>query len=420
MAPPTSHVLRGLATTLILAACADGVPEAARPVVDTVSPGVVRVTSPGPVWADSATAWRLVETLRIQGQETTPSELISPMKLAVDEWGRVYVADQKPTVIKLYDRDGTFIRTIGREGAGPGEFRVALLAVGRGEVVVHDPPTARTSVFDTTGAYLRSWSSGCCFWTDIQLDQAGLVYVPTLPQTGGGERSREAFVRYQVLDGGLVDTVWVPRREEARMWVLRQGNDGVATTPVPLTPQVVYGLDPRGGLVYGWSGEYQLVRSTNGRDTTGLVARAWSPEPVSASWKRAIVDTMVENWNWAPPAQVRAAFRVEDIPDTRPAFETIGADPEGRIWVRLGYAQASDTGVRFDVFESDGRWLGTLTVPLRFERFPPPVFTGDALVLLALDDLGRPMVVRYTRIAQALADRYHPLGAQKWPRPGAR
>ena len=50
------------------------------------------------------------------GDPQTPGELIDPNSVALDEWGRAFVVDQKPSVIKVFDANGSYIRTIGGEG----------------------------------------------------------------------------------------------------------------------------------------------------------------------------------------------------------------------------------------------------------------------------------------------------------------
>ena len=109
------HLLIGL----LLIGCGDtGHSGPARPVIDTLPGGVVRVRNPGPSgWSDSS-GFRLVEELTIAGVAGETSELANPSMLAVDKDGRIYVSDG---AIKLFGADGSFIRTVGRDGAGPGE-----------------------------------------------------------------------------------------------------------------------------------------------------------------------------------------------------------------------------------------------------------------------------------------------------------
>jgi hypothetical protein len=42
--------------------------------------------------------------------------------IVVDDYGRVYVGDQHANTVHVFDSDGTYLRQIGRQGEGPGEF----------------------------------------------------------------------------------------------------------------------------------------------------------------------------------------------------------------------------------------------------------------------------------------------------------
>jgi len=62
-------------------------------------------------------------------------------------------------VIKVFGSDGKYIRTIGAKGNGPGEFqRISGLAVTKyGKLVVIDGRARRTSFFDSSGQFLKSF-----------------------------------------------------------------------------------------------------------------------------------------------------------------------------------------------------------------------------------------------------------------------
>lgn len=374
----------------------------ARPTVDTLASGAVRVLNAGPTrWRDHSTGWRLVEAARITGEEGTPSELIDPQSLAVDAEGRVWVVDQKPAVIKVYQPDGTFVRTVGREGQGPGEFTVGFIAVRGALVVVQDPRTSRATLWDTAGTFVRSWHTACCYWAPIHIDLEERIYIPSPHPPEARESLHSTWLRFRP-DGALVDTMFVPRLTmvEQKYWTIRSGsgqNRMMMSMGIPFAPSQMSAYDPAGGFVAGWSGDYSLVVTRTGTDTAAVFGRTWTPEPITAQMKRDTVEAMVRRMttqNRMEEGLVRGALNAGDIPDAMPAFLGLQVDGEGRRWVRLG-ATPAEGGVLYDVFDADGAWLGPVRVPARFSQWGPQHWGRDRVVLAITDDDGMPVIVVY-------------------------
>jgi 6-bladed beta-propeller protein len=397
--------IRASLLSLVLAACggARGA-KLARAVTDTLPGGIVRVMSAGPTaWTDSTGA-RLAEEGRFQGQDGTPAELGEPGSVAVDDAGRVYVADRKPASIKVFAPEGKLVRVIGREGEGPGEFRLGFVAVRGNHLVLHDPQLGRTSVWDTSGTFIRSWHSSCCYWGDIQVDRQDRIYVPTMVPTKPDDSPRGTpYVRW-TLDGVAADTLWVPRGESQRSWSIttRRGAKSMASISmtIPYTPTVVFGLHPDGGFVYGWSGRYEVVRSERGSDSVRIAGRTWTPDPVSDARRKAEVASAIKG---ATPTvgedAARANIHLDDVPKTLPAYQALRVDGSGRVWVRR-YAVADTTRSYYDVFDPDGKYLGPVEASLNLPWWGRQAWTRDGFVTVIEDAEGRPTVVRFKLVVR--------------------
>ena len=312
----------------------------------------------------------------------------------------MYVVERKPATIKVFSPDGKLIRTVGREGEGPGEFRVGFIAVRGGFLVLQDPQVARTSVWDTAGTFLRSWHSSCCYWNYIQIDRENRIYVPSMTSTKPGEKSRgTAYARWS-LDGVALDTVWIPQRDEGKTWTVSVKKGGktqmMMSTSVPFLPGQTSALHPEGGVVYAWTGAYSIVRSAMGSDSVRVFGRAWTPDPASDARKRDELESQVK---WAKEsygeATVRAAFKISDIPSTLPAFENLRVDEAGRVWARR-YAVTDTTRTTFDLFDSTGAYLGPVTAAISMNAWggQQTAWTKDRLITVMEDQDGRPTVVR--------------------------
>ena len=65
----------------------------------------------------------------------------------------VYVWDGGLTALRQYDSTGTFVRQIGREGGGPGEYGFAngIVRLRDGRLALWDPRNTRFTLYDTAG-----------------------------------------------------------------------------------------------------------------------------------------------------------------------------------------------------------------------------------------------------------------------------
>jgi DNA-binding beta-propeller fold protein YncE len=91
------------------------------------------------------------------------SELKAPSGLAVDDSrGRLYVVDARRHVLVVYElATGRLLRTVGRRGAGPGEFNFpTAVAVGpNGRVYVTDTMNYRVEVFDADLTFVSTFGT---------------------------------------------------------------------------------------------------------------------------------------------------------------------------------------------------------------------------------------------------------------------
>ena len=87
---------------------------------------------------------------------TTPGDFGAPQGVAVDQEGEVYVTDTLNNRVEIFDADGNFISTFGKNGDGPGYFaRPKGIAVdGDGHIWVADEMTDRLQVFNREGRLL--------------------------------------------------------------------------------------------------------------------------------------------------------------------------------------------------------------------------------------------------------------------------
>ena len=119
-----------------------------------------RRDGPGITAGDGRGDGGLTKTLDIEGKSLLgepPFEM--PIGGAVASDGTLLVADGGSLSIRLFDASGDLIRSVGREGAGPGEFQSVPWArqCGVDSLFVWDPIAARVTVLGKEGQVSRQF-----------------------------------------------------------------------------------------------------------------------------------------------------------------------------------------------------------------------------------------------------------------------
>jgi len=94
--------------------------------------------------------WKVVE-IGLPANGADEACLGRPIALALDA-DRLYIADAQDCAVKVFSKDGGFLRSVGRKGRGPGElsFPSGVFVLG-GRLYVADKFNFRVQVFDPAG-----------------------------------------------------------------------------------------------------------------------------------------------------------------------------------------------------------------------------------------------------------------------------
>lgn len=411
---------RPLALTLVTlspVACGiDTEPSGTGPdvVVDTIGDTIVVRTLSGSVWGAEATLVPEVAVGRLDGPEEYLFGRVT--SIAVDDSRRVYVLDDQAQHVRVYDADGVYLETLGGRGEGPGEFTRAesMAVLPDGRLVVRDPGNLRVQVFGPGPGEQHEWTylSGNFYTTRaLYTDVRGRTFLFARIRDSSGN----LVVHLVVLgpDGAAVDTLPEPSSDFEPPLVRAErtddeGNTSSVSSVVPFSPFYNWSVHASGHFLTGLSGEYRIDLARD--DGVLRIERQSTPIPVSDAERDherestvRMIRLSIPGWNWDGPS----------IPRHKPIFKSLLSGRDGRIWVWLSteaYSVENDDydpdnpfsepvswiePTRYDVFESDGTYLGAVATPDGFSSYPNPVFEGDHVWAVTWDELGVQRVVRY-------------------------
>ncbi len=403
---------------LVLAACAGGVGERSgdweSEIATEGNVTTVRTIS-GSIWDGEA---RLVEEASIGEADGDDNYLLGNIGSLCAHDGRIFLLDRQVPAVRVYDWNGRWIRNIGREGSGPGELRMPTCVRVNpvdGRIFVRDGSAGRLNVYSFEGESLDTWPIRSGYMTSRQLivTPAGRIWSPTWKAVGGEETILDYRDAMAVLtpEGFGPDTLLAPVFEFEEWRIEIRGENQFISNNVPFAPASNWVMTPLGTMVGGVSDEYRFdIYHPDGRIVR--IEKEWERIPVTAderSWHRARATAnmrgMQEGWAWNGP----------DLPNHKPPFEDFLTDADGRIWViRPGPGVLDpDAPARpedrrefwshprwhdsyfIDVFDHEGRFLGSLDIPEGFETYPEPYIAGQTVIALTTDAAGVPRVKRY-------------------------
>ncbi|MEO8450341.1 MAG: hypothetical protein ABI647_11150 [Gemmatimonadota bacterium] len=282
--------------------------------------------------------------------------------------GRIVAAGWGTQELRVFDSTGKSLETIGRIGAGPGEFEgFGWVFVGSGDTLyTFEPFNRRAQVFAPDGRFLRfrtvtSSRIGGFPWGKGVLADGSVLFTST-PPTGkprapGLVRPPTNLLRYRP-DGGDVDSLGTaPGKEGAfallgkmELWYERPFG---RTTLVAVTGTKIY-VAP--------TDRFEIaVHDSSGR-LLRLIRRAIAPQRVPA----AEADSMLADYINGLGAEYREAGRraLSSIagPATKPAFQNLVVGSDGSIWVEH-YNEPVHGPTVASVFDSTGALRGEVTLP---------------------------------------------------------
>ena len=386
---------------ILATACGSGGDDAASEVprwnaaIDTIGDTVVVRTVSGQVWESDRTLVSEVSIGVLEGEDQYQFGQLRA--IAVDDVGQMYAFDSHVPALRVYGPDGSWLRDVGREGEGPGEYKQpdsGLSILPDGRVALRDPGNGRITLYQRDGEYDGFYRIAGSFNTSqpMTADTAGSLVTFIVTNLGASVFEWErGHARYNL--DGTIDTLTMPDLEFEEATVSAERENSSSMSNVPFTPEQVTTYSPFGYYVVGTSDDYsfELLRP----EGVLRVTRAYEPVPVdrgeAAAERERITANFKQNypgWKWNGPP----------IPDVKPAYDGFYPAEDGRIWVHVPapserYMDAEDqkaeeerlgravnpyrAPVLFDVFEPTGEYLGQVSTPEGFSLRPKPIFRGD-------------------------------------------
>jgi len=262
--------------------------------------------------------------------------LFKPRLAYVDADENIYFIEIGDQVIKIFDPDGRFIRTIGAKGSGPGEFQsIGFLALQNRKLVVMDQGARRTNFFDLSGKFLRSFQ-----WRP-QYDRLILVkensFIVSEIVYSADRLSRQLCLKE-------VDSEGQERKIEGEFSapepkILRQGKYTIYFSSPVTTGSRFAGDEGRNRFYHCLNDQYVIEAYDASGRLFRKIERPYMPVPFTAKDAKAYRESQARSGN----EYIKKAVDEMEMPKNKSIVERMDVDDEGRLWIQTNEKKKKGT-----------------------------------------------------------------------------
>jgi len=353
--------------------------------------------------------------------------------LAFDAEGNLFVLDRQASQVTMIDREGNFVRTIGSEGEGPGEFRMPMqfTVMHDGRVVVADVGHRSYQIFTPEGEFERMvgmGGGGMIRIGNLSPDPSGEAVISggggaVVSMRGGPGGGAAAAPETRPIDRvsllgdeaevSVFAEGWLPPRPEAETTMEGGGmRFSMSSGPMTFEPGLYVGALPDGGVVFSDSSAYALKVVDPDGGMSRVLRRPFQPRPVTERMQEDERERRLAELEEGGGPQLRLVTngpggrqevnqdavremmrgQVEQMEffHELPVLTSLDASWTGKLWVqRRGDAPTDDGPI--DVITPEGQYVGTFATGV---TEVPRAFGPDGLAAyIEMDEFDVPTIV---------------------------
>lgn len=307
----------------------------------------------------------------------------SPYSITGDNEENIYVCDYRANNIKKFSASGKFVKIIGREGQGPGEFSSPFRATfAKDRLVVWDMRNMRLCALSADGEFIKA--------VKIDLFSGNPRKLRSLPngdiviqkeRVFFGDLDKPQECTIEVLSPGLERKKIIYSHNIWRNKYIRQPR--ATNIPQPYASLVYWDVSPDGRIIIGFSEKYEVEIYDRTGEKLTTFTHSYEPLKVTNEDKKEFFSSLmggsvvggqaIKRTQGAPDYIKKNA----EFPSYKPAFNNIIVDSEGNILVFPYRKMRQEMYRYFDAFDSEGNFIANVQV---VGDVPFPARSGESFL----------------------------------------
>jgi hypothetical protein len=328
--------------------------------------GVTVVRNPkDPIYNEDV--FELEEDL-VLGKEEKDEYLFVRITLDVDENENMYVLDSRNSNIRVYDKNGTYVKTIGKKGEGPGEMvgPIGIQITPQNEIMVNSGRRRRLIFFSLIGEFLRQ---------DI------LTNLPTSPRLKV-DSNGDFIVKYPIRRAIFRETLRKFNSDQEQILTIAEVETNPDLFYFRFISGILFDVTEGDNIVFGVNKNYELRIINQRGELIRRIIKDYNPVEVTEEEKKMMLKTDKN------PSEMEVKF-----PKFYHPIADISVDEEGKIFVRTNERAGAENSFFYDIFDAEGKYIARF--PLKTIEKIPLVWKKNKLYSVEEDKEGYLFVKRY-------------------------
>jgi hypothetical protein len=336
--------------------------------------------------------FELEEDLSIGNEEDENYLFYRLRNIQVDADGNIYVLDSGNNRLQVFNKNGDYLRTIGKKGQGPGEFDTPSfmnLDKETGNILLTDR-SMTVQIFDKEGQYIDKSIHLAVLLRDFYVDSDGCIWGKFVLPGMDENHSIKRVISTGEIEKTIAEIPYYTNRIK-----LSHSKAGYTANIGGYFFTHGYEYDlfiskiDNHTFIYGNSKEYELVVVDKTGKTLFRIRKDEAPEKITKNEeeriKIRISGEIAKRGYFEPDISI-------EFPDQKPYFFSILTDSRARIYVRKNpISRESDENHMYDMFSKDGYFLYRIIIPI----FPDVIHKGYIYTRSENEETGEEFVKRY-------------------------
>jgi hypothetical protein len=266
--------------------------------------------------------------------------------------------------IKVFNKNGEYLRTIGGKGQGPGELNYpTYISITHQNELMVNAGNRSLSFFTLDGKHIKSLSTAKIFTGRADINSKGNIIIHSYKRV-----PPNTIYELKMYDSTL-------------NFILTYGScsipSGTIRESYPFRPFFWWQIANNDNIVYGYPKTYEIQILNSEGKVIKRILREYDPVEVTQEEKEEYMKDYEKGHKF-------------HFPQYYSAYRWFILDDEGRIYVRTFEKIEDGNGYYNDIFDSKGRYLVKIAL-----RFTPRVLKKNKLYMIEEDEEGYQVVKRY-------------------------